>query len=303
MPPDNKKIRELVVISGKGGVGKTSIVASFAALVENAVLADCDVDAADLHLILEPKIRRKEDFIGGFRARVLPEKCSDCGICQDLCRFDAVSQNELNPETAGGSFEIDPLSCEGCGVCAYFCPEEAILMEQPVNGEWYISDTRYGPMVHAKLGVAEENSGKLVSLVRKGARDLAKDRGHDYILVDGAPGVGCPVIASLTGVKLALVVTEPTISAIHDMKRVIELTRHFKIPTIICINKWDLNPELTYSIIVGASAEDIKVAGKIRYDSIFTRAMVMGTSVVEYTGGEIAREIKDLWNNVLYELE
>ena len=291
-------MREIVVISGKGGTGKTSLTASFAALANKCVLADCDVDAADLHLILQPKTMHKEDFTGGYEARILQDECIQCGNCHELCRFDGVIQND-SPETQSGyPYEIDAISCEGCGVCAYFCPEQAIEMIQPVRGELYISNTRYGPMVHARLGIAADNSGKLVALVRNNARKVAKDKGLNLIIIDGSPGVGCPVISSLTGADLALIVTEPTVSGIHDLERIAELTRHFRIPTAVCINKWDLNSEMTENIINFANAENIKVLGKIRYDNMFTKAQIMGASVVEYSGGAVAGEIIQLWERL-----
>ena len=291
-------IKELVVISGKGGVGKTSIVASFAALANNAVFADCDVDAADLHLILQPSIQHREDFRGGFRARILPEKCTSCGLCADLCRYDAIVNGEPSENNPQCTFSIEDLSCEGCGVCAHFCPEDAIIMDQPVNGEWYISDTRYGTMVHARLGIAEENSGKLVSLVRREARRLAEEQKRQLIIVDGAPGIGCPVIASLTGSSVVLVVTEPTVSGIHDMQRVGKLTSHFKIPTLVCINKWDVNPELSESIYAVAETEHMTIIGKIRYDDAFTKAQVDGISVIEYIDNSVSKDIRHLWDEV-----
>lgn len=293
-------MKELIVVSGKGGTGKTSLVASFAALAENKVLADCDVDAADLHLILDPEIRRREAFVGGKRARILEDRCSACGMCADLCRFGAVRA----PDGKGvaGSYGIDAVSCEGCGVCAWNCPDEAIRMEDAVSGEWFISDTRYGPMVHARLGIAEENSGKLVSLVRSHARRIAKEGGRDLVIVDGSPGIGCPVIASLTGADLVLVVTEPTVSGKHDLERISALTRHFGIPTVVCINKWDLCSPVAQEIEADADRQEMRLVGRIRYDQAVTRAQIVGTSVVEYTCGAIAEEIKAVWRHVQYEL-
>ena len=291
-------MKELVVISGKGGTGKTSIVASLVSLAERTVIADCDVDAADLHLILQPQKLHQEDIFGGYAARIKEDECSQCGDCFDLCRFDAVIAPDNNAGPDQTSFKIDPVSCEGCGVCAYFCPVEAIVMEQPVNGEFYISNTRYGALIHAKLGVAAENSGKLVALVRKNARQLSKKNGHDLVIIDGSPGIGCPVVSSITGTDLALIVTEPTVSGIHDMERICELTAHFHIPSCICINKWDLNPEMTDKIIHTAAEKGIPVAGQIRYDNLFTKAQVLGASVVEYSGGVTSGEIKELWKRV-----
>ncbi len=295
-------MKELVVISGKGGTGKTSIVASFAALSKNAVLADCDVDAADLHLVLEPKIRQEEEFKGGKKAKIISAACTGCGKCEEVCRFNAVLRdgppNYLVPET----FLIDPLACEGCGVCAHFCEDKAIKFREVVDGELFISDTRCGPMVHARLNVGGENSGKLVTRVRTVARELAESNGRDLLIVDGSPGIGCPVIASVTGADLVLVVTEPTRSGMHDLERVVKLTGFMKIPTVVCINKWDINPEITAQIEKLADQSGVHQVGKIGYDKRVTAAQLMKSSVVEYTGGSIAQEINALWRNVVYEL-
>ena len=293
-------MKELVVISGKGGTGKTSLVASFAALAKEKVLADCDVDAADLHLVLEPRVLHRENFSGGKIARILSERCTSCGRCEEVCRFDAVVQ-KAGP-TAGEDFFIDPVACEGCGVCVWNCPEETISFEEAMNGEWFISETRYGPMVHARLGIAEENSGKLVSLVRNQAKQVAAAKNLDLLIVDGSPGIGCPVIASITGADLVLVVTEPTLSGKHDMERVAELTGHFGIKTLVCINKWDLYAEIAREIEGEARQLGMKVVGNVRYDNAITKAQIMGTSVIEYTGGAVTEDIKAVWRHILYEL-
>jgi len=287
-------VKELVVVSGKGGTGKTSLVASFAALAKNKVLADCDVDAADLHLVLDPTIQHNEDFSGGKIARILADQCTACGQCKEVCRFDAI--------TEGAAFSIDPVDCEGCGVCVWNCPEEAIVFEDAINGEWFVSGTRYGPMVHARLGIAEENSGKLVTLVRSQAKRITEEEDRDLIIVDGSPGIGCPVIASITGADLVLVVTEPTLSGKHDMERVADLTRHFGIPAMVCVNKWDLYPTVAKEIETDAIDRGMKVAGRVRYDKAVTKAQVVRTSVVEYTGGAITEEIKSVWRHVQYAL-
>ncbi len=291
-------MKELVVISGKGGTGKTSIVASLAALAGNAVLADCDVDAADLHLLLQPKILYREDFRAGLKAVIEPEKCTSCGLCADLCRFEAISESSVEEGSEETTYKSDPVSCEGCGVCAYFCPEKAIQMVQPVCGEWYLSDTRYGPLIHARLGVAEENSGKLVTLVRNQAKKYAEKTEIDLIIIDGSPGVGCPVISSLAGADLVLAVTEPTVAGRHDLKRLGELTRHFGIPTVVCINKWDLNPDLASEIEKDSAEEGMKVLGKIRYDSVFTEAQIEGVSVVEHSNDGVVLEIENMWKKL-----
>ena len=294
-----KKPKELVVISGKGGTGKTSIVAAFATLAENAVLADCDVDAADLHLVLDPRIVRRETFSGGCRARIMPERCTACGKCAEVCRFDAVSCRSAGEGEREKLFRIDPIACEGCGVCAWFCPEGAIEFAPAVNGEWFLSETRAGPMVHAKLGIAEENSGKLVSLVREQARETAKSRERDLVLIDGSPGIGCPVIASITGADLALVVTEPTLSGLHDLERVSDLTRHFRVETLICINKWDINEHLTLEIEALARRRGLKLAGRVRYDRAITEAQIRRQSIAEYAMDGVTADVRRLWANVV----
>ena len=221
-------IREIVVISGKGGTGKTSLTAAFAALAENAVLADCDVDAADLHLILNPKVRETRDFSGGRIARIRAEACIGCQRCAEICRFGAVRLSDISNDVVAKTFAVDPVSCEGCGVCVHFCPVKAIDFDEAINGQWFISETRFGPMVHAKLGIAEENSGKLVSLIRKETKRVAEEAGRSLMIVDGSPGIGCPVIASISGADLVLVVTEPTLSGQHDLERGGEIDRPFR---------------------------------------------------------------------------
>jgi MinD superfamily P-loop ATPase len=291
-------MNELVVISGKGGTGKTSVVASFAVLAENAVLADCDVDAADLHLVLEPRILKRADFSGGSRARIMAGNCTACGKCEELCRFDAVFYDGPGNGRVPKTYRVDPVACEGCGVCAWFCAENAIEFGPVVNGQWFVSDTRCGPMVHARLGVAEENSGKLVYLVRTEAKRLAGQQNRDLVIIDGAPGIGCPVIASVTGADLALVVTEPTLSGLHDLERVVDLTHHFGIDTLVAINKWDLNAELSAEIESRARLRSVNVAGKVRYDRAVTAAQIRKQAVVEYTGGGATADIRQLWSEV-----
>jgi len=295
-------MKELVVISGKGGTGKTSIVASFASLAKKAIFADCDVDAADLHLVLEPKIKQKSDFSGGKRARIIAQKCSGCGKCQELCRFDAIHLNGEGNGIIDKTFTIDPIACEGCKVCVEFCPVGAIEFNDSVNGQWFISDTRFGPMVHAKLGIAEENSGKLVTLIRREAKRIATEEERNLIIVDGSPGIGCPVIASITGADMVLIITEPTLSGMHDLGRVADLTKRLAIPTLLCVNKWDLNQEITAQIAEEAKNRGVKLAGKIQYDNAFTKAQIMKTTIIEYTGGWVSEEIKTLWRNVIYAL-
>lgn len=332
-------MKELVVLSGKGGTGKTSVVSSFAALaaaaanpgatadtapadggegatraneaaahvhpgaaaavIPSAVFADCDVDAADLHIILEPTVREEGAFSGGRLATVRAADCTACGLCSRLCAVDAITQ------PAGEPAVIDSVACEGCGVCAHFCPVGAIDFEPVENGRWYVSETRFGPMAHARLGIAEENSGKLAALVREKAAELARERGSELIITDGPPGVGCPVISSVTGADLILVVTEPTRSGLHDLDRVLELAEHFAIPALVAINKADLNRELAAEIERRAGAQ--RVAARIPYDRDVTAAQVRKLSVVEYaaatgspgdSGGGAAEAIRGLWDAV-----
>lgn len=281
-------MKELVVISGKGGTGKTSLVASFAALAKNAVLADCDVDAADLHLILAPEIKHQETFIGGKIARIDQELCTACGRCREVCRYDAITPDYI----------VEDISCEGCGVCVWNCPESAISFQPRESGKWFISETRHGPMVHARLGIAEENSGKLVALVRKEAKKLAETKGRDLIIIDGPPGIGCPVISSVTGTDFVLIIAEPTVSGLHDLQRVIDLTKHFDIPAAACVNKYDINPQMAAKIVTYCNENDIKVVGEIPFDSQVTKAQMEGLSVVEFTDGKLSEVIRGVWERV-----
>jgi len=297
-PPGGKPVKELAVISGKGGTGKTSMVAAFAALAQSIVLADCDVDAADLHIVLEPRVLRSEPFTGGKRARIRPDECAACGKCKENCRFEAVLLDGPGNDFVAKTYRVDPLACEGCGVCAFICPVKAIEFGPVVNGEWFISATRFGPMVHAKLGIAAENSGKLVSTVRSNAKQIAEERGMDLVLIDGSPGIGCPVIASVTGADLVLVVTEPTPSGLHDLERVAALTRHFRIPTLVCVNKWDLNPEVCQRIEASARQMGLGLAGKVRYDPGVTEAQIRRKTVIEYQRDGCATDIRAVWANI-----
>jgi MinD superfamily P-loop ATPase len=288
-------IRELVVISGKGGTGKTSLAASFAVLAERPVIADCDVDAADLHLVLSPEVRGRHEFRSGHEAVVQQGLCTGCGLCAELCRFGAM---EACAGPGGEAvFRVDPIACEGCGVCVRVCPERAIEFPERLCGEWMVSTTRCGPMVHARLGVAE-NSGKLVSVVRREARRVAEEGGHPLIIVDGPPGIGCPVIASVTGADHVLVVTEPTVAGEHDLERVLSLTRHFGIPASVCVNKWDLNPEMAGRIEESARASGAGVAGRVRYDRSVTLAQVREQSVVECEDGGCAEDVREVWRSL-----
>lgn len=285
-------MKEVVVLSGKGGTGKTSIVGSFAALANNKVMADCDVDAADLHLILQPVARREQEFWAGQVAVINQEKCIQCDLCRSLCRFDAIKD-----------YRVDPISCEGCGFCSRVCPVEAIQMKESLAGHWFVSSTRYGYLVHARLGTAQENSGKLVSTVRKEARHIAETDKLDLIISDGPPGIGCPVISSLSGTSLTVLVTEPTLSGIHDLERVLQVCRHFEVPPLVCINKYDLNEENTRHIEDYCRDKGIEVAARIPFDSVVTEAMVKGLPVVDFSYNRVGREIEKLWNRVVATLK
>jgi MinD superfamily P-loop ATPase len=281
-------MKQIVIISGKGGTGKTILTAAFASLAKNAVFADCDVDAADLHLLLQPEVLERHEFKSGLTAIIDGKVCERCGKCFDVCRFDAISQD----------FTIDSISCEGCAFCSYICPVKAIKMEENISGEWFISKTRFGPMVHAILGIAEENSGKLVSMVREKAKEIAIEENKDLIIIDGSPGIGCPVIASLSGVDYAIVVTEPTLSGLHDAKRVIEVGKHFKIKTKLIINKYDLNADMTANIELFCRSNDIEVLGRITFDKSVVDAMVKGKTIIEFNKGQAKKEILRIWENL-----
>jgi len=294
------KGREVVVISGKGGTGKTSLTACFCALARPQVTADCDVDAANLHLILQPVIRERGAFSGGLGARIDPERCTRCGECESACRFEAIHRV---PADDGEIFQVDDTACEGCGVCRLVCPADAVKMDPVTNGEWYLSDTRMGPLSHARLGVAGENSGKLVTLVREKGRELLDPpEGRRQLLMDGAPGIGCPVIASLTGADFAVVVTEPTVSGVHDLERILGLTGHFGIPAGVVINKADLNPAQSERIHRIAGRREVKILGEIPYDPLFTRAQVEGLSRVEYADDHLHRILQRVWETIIGKL-
>lgn len=282
-------MEEIVVISGKGGTGKTTLAASFAVLAkDDAVMADADVDAANLSLLLTPEQLESHPFVASSIAVLHRERCTECGLCRELCRFGAIAED----------YRIDPISCEGCTVCSRACPEEAITMEEVVSGHWFLSQTPYGKLVHARLGIAEENSGRLVTLVRNQARELAKAEQKKYLLTDGPPGIGCPVIASLSGATKALIVTEPTISGIHDLKRVLQVCRQFAVPAAVCINRCDLDEENTRMIEAYCAEESIEVAAKIPFYREVTEALIRAKPVVSYTEGPAAGDIARLWGNI-----
>jgi MinD superfamily P-loop ATPase len=285
-------MKQLTVISGKGGTGKTSLAAAFASLAHDLILADCDVDAADLHLVIEPTIKESREFHGLEIAVRDASLCIDCGECHDNCRFDAV--NERN--------EIISESCEGCAVCERICPVQAIHMEDRVSGMLYISDTRFGPMAHAELFIGEEATGMLVSMVREAARDLATEHEKELVLIDGPPGIGCPVIAAIGGVDLVCVVTEPTVSGVHDLDRVLDVADHFGIAAMVVINRHDLNLEMSSRIIEHCDERGVEVIGRIPYDNIFTQAMIQERSVVELGDSKVADTIRSIWSRLEAEL-
>lgn len=287
-------MKELVVISGKGGTGKTSIVASLAQLFKNKVLADCDVDAADLHLLLHPNILEKVEFWSGKTAFINPHKCTKCGRCLTFCRFEAIQQN----------FIIDKISCEGCGVCAYFCPQKAIKMQENMAGYLFTSTTSCGPMIHARLGTGEENSGKLVAEVRNKARQKARKENLPLLLIDGPPGIGCPVIASLAGATCILIITEPTLSGLHDLERVIQLAQHFQVQPLVCINKADLNTRQVQEITNRCTQLSVKIIGLIPYDEEITKAQIAGQSIIEFNPKSLAaQEIKTIAQKIKEHLQ
>jgi MinD superfamily P-loop ATPase len=281
-------MKQIVVISGKGGTGKSIITGSLASLAKNKVMADCDVDAADLHLLLHPTVKETHEFSGGKIAFIDESRCSQCGKCQEVCRFEAIDD-----------YVVDPISCEGCGVCFHICPEKAIKMVDSLSGKWFISETKYGPFVHAKLGIAEENSGKLVTLVRQNAKFIAEKEKRDFVIIDGPPGIGCPVIASLSGVDIALIVTEPTLSGIHDLERIAGVAHHFGIKSLVCINKYDLNLAVTRKIEEYCRHNNIELVGKIPFEISVTEALVRGLPIVEYSNNQVTHEIKNLWEKIL----
>jgi MinD superfamily P-loop ATPase len=281
-------MKQLTILSGKGGTGKTTLTASLAVLAKNAVLADCDVDAPDLHMLLHPEVIKTQEFKGSKLAVIDKTKCDNCGICREKCRFDAITE----------AIEVDPIACEGCGVCAAICPSNAITLIERVSGYAYISKTKYGFMAHALLSPGESNSGKLVTLVRQNARVLSEKENNDLIIIDGPPGIGCPVIASVSGVDLSLVITEPTMSGIHDLKRALQLLNHFKVKPLVCVNMYDINNDNTDKILEFCEEKRIKVVGKISFNPKVTEAMVNGKTIIEYAPeSNVAKEIENIWKS------
>ena len=285
-------MKQLVVISGKGGTGKTVIVGSFAALAERPVLADCDVDAADLHLLLRPDVQEEGEFTGPLTPAIDKELCTGCGACVDACVFDALSLGEDDVAA------LDEVACEGCGLCSRVCPADAVAMRPVVAGKWFVSNTRFGPLVHAKLGVAQENSGKLVTLVRNKAAEIVEQRKAPWLIIDGSPGIGCPVIASLAGADRVLVVTEPTLSGRSDMSRVARLAAYFGIPTLVCVNKWDINEEIAARIEDDCKENGYALVGRIPYDDAVPRSIVEAVPLVEHSDGPAAQAVRELWKSV-----
>jgi MinD superfamily P-loop ATPase len=281
-------MKQLAVISGKGGTGKTSLVAAFAQLAHPAVSVDCDVDAADLHLLLRPTETDSSAFEGGLTAEIDQDRCVQCGLCTAMCRFDAIDAD----------FKVDPFLCEGCGVCHDQCPEQCITLTRETAGHWHIGNSRFGPFVNAKLGIAQENSGKLVAHIRKLAAEQAEKNGLDLMIIDGSPGIGCPVISSITGADLVLIVTEPTPSGLHDLMRVLSLTEHFSIPAAICINKYDLNRSMTEKIKQAAREKGAEYVGRIRFDPEITHAMVAEKTLIEWDKGPARNCVKSVWGRV-----
>jgi len=281
-------MKQLTIISGKGGTGKTSIAAAFASLAKNAVFADCDVDAADLHLILKPEVKKTMGFHGLKIASIDKDKCTNCKKCYDHCKFNAIDED----------INLIKESCEGCGVCEYVCPVDAISMVERDSGFAYISDTRFGPMAHAMLKTAEEASGKLVTVVRENAKDIAENKKKNLIIIDGPPGIGCPVISAISGVDLVLIVTEPTLSAIHDLERILDVARHFDIPAVVCINKYDINKGNVEKIENYCKDHNVDVVGKLPYDTVMTESMIHEKSVIEFSDGEVSDNITNMWKKV-----
>ena len=287
-------MKQLVILSGKGGTGKTTVAAALAHLASQempVVLADADVDAANLELVLDPTKQGEHIFMGGQLAVIDPEKCTACGICADVCRFDAVIPGDE-------AYRVDSLACEGCASCFYQCPDEAIRMEEQQAGLWFRSDTRFGPLFHAHLFAGQENSGKLVTLVKQQARLRGLDSGAALVVVDGPPGIGCPVISACAGMDLALHVVEPTVSGVHDLERIMSTTDHFGVPSLVAINKADLNLARSEEIIAFCAGQSVEVVGRIPYDDVVTEAMVQGRPVTDYTDGPVTEALKEMWSRM-----
>ncbi len=282
---------EILIISGKGGTGKTSLTGALAHLAQNKVICDLDVDAPDLHLLLQPQARQVHQFYSGHEAVIDPELCTACGLCQEKCRFQAIAAD-------GEAFRVDPLKCEGCKLCVTLCPAGAIAFPERHCGAWQISDTRLGPMIHAQLFPGQENSGRLVALLRQQARQLSQEQGYELIISDGPPGIGCPVISSLSGTDLAVVVTEPTPSGRHDLARVVELCRHFRVPVGVIINKCDLNQEQSRAIAQDCAQEGLELLALLPFDPAVVQAMVRGKVITECQPNGLSQELVQAWNKI-----
>jgi MinD superfamily P-loop ATPase len=295
-------MKQLVILSGKGGTGKTSVAAAFAHLAYTglprlkAIIADADVDAANLELVLQPSRLEENEFLGGAVAVIDESLCQGCGTCEQVCRFEAIRP----PDPGNGiAYWVDPIACEGCAACFYQCPSDAIRLEIQLAGHWFRSESRYGPLFHAELLPAQENSGKLVTLVKQQARLLGLDTGADLIIVDGPPGIGCPVISAASGADLALIVAEPTAAGIQDMDRVLRTAEHFRLPALVCINKADIYPQGARQIEVYCDQNGIEVAGTIPFDEMVTEAMVLGEPVTAYRSTAPASQaIARIWKKV-----
>jgi MinD superfamily P-loop ATPase len=297
-------VKQLVILSGKGGTGKTSIAAAFAQLAAwqegpaplRAVLADADVDAANLELALKPRLLEQHEFMGGSKAVIDAARCEGCGRCAQVCRFDAV-------QFQASQYRIDQVACDGCAACVYQCPEQAIRMEPQLAGHWFRSESDYGPLFHAALRPAHENSGRLVTLVKQQARLLGLDEGYQVVIVDGPPGIGCPVISAAAGADLAVIIAEPTAAGIHDMARVLQTTAHFRIPALVCINKADVFLEGAAQIEAYCREHAIEMIGRIPFDVTVTEAMVQGEPVTAYRPETSAsRALVEMWQHVVAHL-
>jgi len=279
--------KQLTVVSGKGGTGKTTCLAAFAALAQEKVIADCDVDASNLYLLLHPENRDDGEFYGAKIAVRDEDKCVKCGLCEEACRFDAITVDE-----------IDEPACEGCGLCVRVCPQDALVLQPVVCGTWYTGETTYGPMAHAHLLPAAESSGRLVTLVRQKAEDLAFERELPLILIDGPPGLGCTTTAALADVDMALIVTEPTLSGMHDMRRQVDMINQFGFPSAVMINKWDINPQNTQVLRDYCAQEGLPLVAEVPYDTTVTEALAEEVPLVEYNEGPASQAIRTAWDRV-----